>query len=429
MPDHARSSDPAVQAQLDRFAQLSPGRDILGLERITALLAALGNPERRLPPTFHVAGTNGKGSTCAFLRGALEAADKTVHVYTSPHLVRFNERIRLAGRLIEDAMLAPLLAEVLDTADAERIGPSFFEATTAAAFLAFSRTAADACVVEVGLGGRLDATNVITPLVCGIAQVGVDHQSFLGETLAEIAGEKAGIVKPGVPLVCLMQLPEALTRIEAVAANAGVSPWLEGRDWQIDPAIEPGLSGAHQVRNANLAAQMLARVPAGQGHDTLKIDPRHIRRGIATTRWPARLQRLGPGPLTERLPGRQVLVDGGHNADAAQAIARTLDGAGSIDLVFGLMRNRRIADVLGPIAPTVRVAHVVPLDGHDHHDPRDIAMFAQAQAMPRHCYPAFSLDEAIDRLAADTGGAPTILICGSLYLAGEALRLNREFPD
>jgi len=184
--DHAQSDDPAVQAQLDRLTMLSPGRDVLGLERISELMRRLGNPHRSLPPVFHVAGTNGKGSTCAFLRASLEAAGKSVHVYTSPHLIRFNERIRVAGKLIDDALLAPLLSEVLDcSAD---IAPSFFEATTAAAFLAFARTPADATVIEVGLGGRLDATNVIeTPIVCGIAQLGIDHQAFLGDDAVTIA--------------------------------------------------------------------------------------------------------------------------------------------------------------------------------------------------------------------------------------------------
>ena len=421
MPDHARSSNPAVQAQLDRFAQLSPGRDILGLERITALLDLLGNPHHRLPPVFHVAGTNGKGSTCAFLRAALEAAGLTVHVYTSPHLVRFNERIRVAGKLIEDTALAPLLAEVLDVAEAHDIGPSFFEATTAAAFLAFSRTPADACVIEVGLGGRLDATNVVTPVVCGIAQLGIDHQSFLGDTLAEIAGEKAGIAKSGVPLVCLAQNPIALSRIEAVVSAAGAPLLVEGRDWHIDATLTPGLSGAHQLRNANLAAQMLSQ--SGMADDPA------IRAGIAQTRWPARLQRLGPGPLTARLPDRTILIDGGHNADGAQALAVALTSLAPIDLVFGLMANRKITEVLGPLAPLIRKAYTVPLPGHDHHDPRDIAMFAQARSMPRHCYPAFSLEQAIERLADDRDGAPTVLIAGSLYLAGEALRLNDEVPD
>jgi dihydrofolate synthase/folylpolyglutamate synthase len=186
MADHAISSDPAVQAQLDRLALLSPGADILGLERISALLARLGDPQLRMPPVLHVAGTNGKGSTCAFLRAAIEGAGLTAHVYTSPHLVRFNERIRLAGTLIDDALLAALLAEVLDIAG--DIEPSFFEVTTAAAFLAFARVPADACIVEVGLGGRLDATNVLAaPAACGIAQLGVDHQAFLGDRIEDIA--------------------------------------------------------------------------------------------------------------------------------------------------------------------------------------------------------------------------------------------------
>jgi dihydrofolate synthase/folylpolyglutamate synthase len=186
--DRASSDNPLVQAQLDRLARLSPGRDILGLERISALLAKLGDPQRALPPVLHVAGTNGKGSTCAFLRAALEAAGLKVHAYTSPHLVRFNERIRLAGRLIEDDLLATLLAEVFAAAGEMEL--SFFEATTAAAFLAFARTPADALVLEVGLGGRLDATNVVeAPLVCGIAQLGHDHHFFLGDTLEAIAGE------------------------------------------------------------------------------------------------------------------------------------------------------------------------------------------------------------------------------------------------
>ncbi len=218
MADHATSTNPAVQAQLDRFAQLSPGRDILGLERIASLMAALGNPHQQLPPVFHVAGTNGKGSTCAFLRAAVEAAGLTAHVYSSPHLVRFNERIRVAGSLIADDVLASLLTEVLDAAQARGIGASFFEVTTAAAFLAFARTRADACIIEVGLGGRLDATNIIEhPAVCAVASLGIDHEAFLladdadappetrpetgNDPLCRIAWEKAGIAKAGVPMV------------------------------------------------------------------------------------------------------------------------------------------------------------------------------------------------------------------------------------
>ena len=218
--DFAHSADPAVQRQLDRLTLLSPGRDILGLNRIATLLARLGDPQLQLPPVFHVAGTNGKGSTCAFLRAMLEAAGKRVHVYSSPHLVRFNERIRLAGRLIDDALLAPLLEEVL--AVAGDLQASFFEVTTAAAFLAFARVPADACVIEVGLGGRLDATNVIpAPVVCGIAQLGIDHQAFLGDNAEQIAAEKAGIARAGVPLVTLAYSTSVAESVRAVAAAAG----------------------------------------------------------------------------------------------------------------------------------------------------------------------------------------------------------------
>src|SRR5687768_5699940 len=271
--DRAVSDHPGVQRQLDRLTWLAPGPDTLGLERIAALLARLGNPERRLPPVFHVAGTNGKGSTCAFLRAAVEAAGMTAHVYTSPHLVRFNERIRIAGRLIEDELLADLLAEALDAADG--IDPSFFEATTAAAFLAFSRIEADACIVEVGLGGRLDATNVHpSPAVCGIAQLGVDHQAFLGDRIEQIAAEKAGIAKKNVPLVTQLYPEPLAERIGRVAAAAGAL-WLpRGGKWdaglrggrihyrdargELD-LPEPRLAGAHQATNAALAVAMLGK--------------------------------------------------------------------------------------------------------------------------------------------------------------------------
>ncbi len=230
MADHARSDDPFVQAQFDRLNALGPGADTLGLERITRLLARVGDPHRALPPVFHVAGTNGKGSTCAFLRAGLEAAGYRVHVYTSPHLVRFNERIRVAGTLIDDRALAALLAGVLDAGG--DIGASFFEVTTAAAFLAFARTPADACVIEVGLGGRLDATNVIpTSLVGGIARLGIDHQAFLGDTIEAIAGEKAGIARAGVPLVTLDQPKSCAELIERVATQTGAILQRRGTEW------------------------------------------------------------------------------------------------------------------------------------------------------------------------------------------------------
>src|SRR5438477_2601508 len=224
MADFARSTDPQVQAQLDRLSKLSPAGDRLGLERISELLNRLGRPQDRLPPVFHVAGTNGKGSTCAFLRAALEAAGHKVHAFTSPHLVRFNERIRIAGRLIDDEQLAALLTEALDASGG--IEPSFFEVATAVALLAFARTPADACILEVGLGGRLDATNVVErPLVTAITNLALDHQQFLGKRLPGIAAEKAGIAKPGVPLVTQLYPPAIGGRIGEVAHEVG-APWL-----------------------------------------------------------------------------------------------------------------------------------------------------------------------------------------------------------
>jgi dihydrofolate synthase/folylpolyglutamate synthase len=443
--DNARSSSPAVQAQLDRLWALGPGADVLGLDRITQLLDRVDNPQRRLPPVLHVAGTNGKGSTCAFLRAMLEAAGLSVHVYTSPHLVRFNERIRIAGKLIEDDALAKLLAELMDQGG--DIGASFFEVTTAAAFLAFSRTPADACVIEVGLGGRLDATNVIpAPIVTGIAQLGIDHEAFLlapeagtpTEPIARIAFEKAGIARAEVPLVTQAYLPAARHSVLDVAAARGAVTVMRGEGW--DAASGPGgiayrdakgaldlplpvMGGPHQADNAALAVAMLRH------QSVLDVPPAAMAAGIAATRWPARLQRLRPGPLVDRLGGRDVWVDGGHNADAARVIAQTIAPMAPLGLVFGLMANRRIADVLGPIAPHVASAQFVPLPGHASHDPRDIAAFAQATLGLLHSAPALSLDEAVDRLGADPATPPRVLIGGSLYLAGEALRLNAELPD
>ena len=437
MADFAISSHPAVQAQLDRLALLSLGGDRLGLDRITRLLDRLGRPQDALPPVFHVAGTNGKGSTCAFLRAALDAAGHSVHMFTSPHLVRFNERIRVAGRLIDDDALAALLAEVLDAGHS--IDATFFEVTTAVAFLAFARTPADACILEVGLGGRLDATNVVArPVVCGIADLALDHQHFLGKRLIDIAREKAGIAKPGVPLVTQRYPPAIAARIGDLAAAAG-APWLpRGQAWDLRSAGErlryrdargrldlpaPGLAGRHQARNAGLAVAMLRH------QDVLTIPDEAMAQGISAARWPGRLQLLGDGPLTAALPGKRVWVDGGHNRNAATAIATAMADRAPFDAIFALGANRRVADVLGPVAPLIRKVHAVPIAGHAHHDPRDIAMIAQGRVGPRLCYPEFSLEQAVARLASDPDAADDILIFGSLYLAGQALAANREAPD
>lgn len=440
MPDHAVSDDQAVQAQLDRLATLSPGTDILGLERITALLARLGDPHHALPPVFHVAGTNGKGSTCAFLRAALEADSKTVHVFTSPHLVRFNERIRVSGQLIADATLAGYLERVLDVA--EGIGASFFEVTTAAAFLAFAERPADACILEVGLGGRLDATNVVpSPVVCGIAQLGIDHQAFLGNTLLEIAGEKAGIAKPGAPLVT-QRYTAALHGVMLDAATRVHSPWLAmGESWDAAPyrdrlhyrdaqgRIEmplPRLPGAHQLENAALSIAMLRHQSA------VTVSEAALKAAPLWAHWPARLQRLDPGPLLAPLPeGTEVWLDGGHNAGAGQAISAfftddRLDGS-KLQLVIGMLENKDLGAYLAPFAGRVRHIHALPVPGHECHAPERFAAIAAQWgiACTAHADPV----AAIRTLAEGADPADKVLIAGSLYLAGEILRLNEQIPD
>lgn len=418
MADQALSDDPAVQMQLDRLTMLSPGRDVLGLDRITALLDRLGNPHRALPPVFHVAGTNGKGSTCAFLRAAIEAAGLTAHVYTSPHLVRFNERIRVAGSLITDADLAPLLYEVLDcSAD---IAPSFFEATTAAAFVAFARTPADAAIVEVGLGGRLDATNVIErPFVCGIAALGIDHEAFLLDPsngpdwppLERIAWEKAGIAKRGVPLICLAQPPEIVAAIERATDAVGAMLHLEGRDWHVDERLSYGLVGPFQKRNAALATEML-----GLNHF---LDDQTIATGLIAARWPGRLQRLAPGPFAGH---REVWIDGAHNANAAQALADAIrDLGGPLHLIVGILSNKDAHAIIGSFVGLPLQLTAIPVPGHASHDPDQLAEMARQHGIDAET--ARTATEALSR-----SDAPITIIMGSLYLAGEILRLNNEIP-
>jgi dihydrofolate synthase/folylpolyglutamate synthase len=406
MPDFARSDDPAVRAQLERLSLLSPGGDRLGLDRITRLLDRLGRPQDRLPPFFHVAGTNGKGSTCAFLRAALEASGRTVHAFTSPHLVRFNERIRIAGNMIEDEQLSKLLSEVLDASN--EIEPSFFEVTTAVAFLAFARTPADAAVIEVGLGGRLDATNVIEhPVATGIAALGVDHQQFLGRSLVEIAIEKAGIAKRGVPLVVLAQLAEAEAAIQQSADECGAPVLLENRDWTVDPTLRSSLLGDHQVRNANLAWQMLQ----AQGH--LPVGRSSFLSGLTSVQWPARFQLLADGPLTR---GVETWLDGAHNVEAAHALAALLADHGPKHIVAGILANKNAAAIIAELAPNALSFTFVPVPDHEHHDPADLAARFNGRA-------AGSLEEALADVPSPR------LIAGSLYLAGEALRLNAQTPD
>jgi dihydrofolate synthase/folylpolyglutamate synthase len=434
--DFARSAHPAVQAQLDRLAQLSPPGDRLGLERITRLLDRLGRPQDALPPLFHVAGTNGKGSTCAFLRAALEASDRSVHMFTSPHLVRFNERIRIAGRLVEDEPLAGLLEEVLDASGG--IEPSFFEVTTAAAFLAFARASADACIVEVGLGGRLDATNVVDrPLVCGITDLAIDHQQFLGRRMADIAAEKAGIAKPGAPLVTQLYPSAIAARIGEIAKAAG-APWLpRGGPWDaaasrgklgyrdragtLDLPL-PRLPGRHQAMNAALALAMLRH------QDALPVPTGALNAAMGWADWPARLQRLAPGPLTKLLPkGSELWVDGGHNPSAARATAaharrHFADGL-PLTLVFASLASKDPKRMLEPFQGIAAEVRTVPIADHEFRAPEQLATLAAIMGFDAS--PHVALAEALR--AIDTPAR--VLIFGSLYLAGEALAANGQAPD
>ena len=430
MKDFAASEDPAVQAQLNRLAALSLPQGRLGLEVIRQLLALLGDPQKRLPPTFHVAGTNGKGSTCAYLRAMLEAEGLTVHAAIKPHLVRYNERIRIAGQLISDAELAALLKEVLDIGEA--LGPSFFEVTTAATFLAFARHPADACVIEVGLGGRFDATNVLEhPAACGIATLGIDHEAFLlvpeddvpEDPMRRIAFEKAGIARSGSPLVTQGYAEEVEAEIVLRAALAGAPLHMRGRDWwaEVGEGIAyrdrhgelslplPQLPGRHQGDNAALAVAMLRH------QDRVTVSPAAMAAGIRSARWSARLQRLGEGPLTALAPGREVWLDGGHNADAGLAIGRHFAGQ-RLHLVIGMLANRYPAAIIDPLEGRLASVTAVPIEGSESHG---------AEAFPG----AFWASDVADALRGLPDDGLPVLIAGSLYLAGKVLAANGEIPD
>ncbi|NJC33584.1 dihydrofolate synthase/folylpolyglutamate synthase [Sphingomonas jejuensis] len=428
MADGAVSSDPRVQRQLDRLQWLSPAGDRLGLQRIDALLDRLGRPQDRLPPVLHVAGTNGKGSTCAVLRAAVEAGGGTAHVFTSPHLVRFNERIRIAGRLIEDDDLADALEAVLDVgADLQ---PSFFEVATVVAIRAFAATPATATILEVGLGGRLDATNIVaTPAATGIAALGLDHQSFLGDTLAAIAGEKAGIAKRGVPLVTLAHPIEAAAVVERVAQDRGAVLLCQGRDWTIERtgdalrysdghgtlAIDPpALAGQHQVDNAGLAIAMLRHQTAVPVWDTA------LRRAPAQARWPARLQHVASGPLVDML-GRPFWIDGGHNPSAAAALADQFGGS-RLHIILGMLETKDLAGFLAMLAPLRPTVAAVPIPRADHHSPALIRDLASGIGLDAQAHS--SLAEALRAAPADR----TVLVAGSLHLAGAALAENGSPP-
>lgn len=414
---------------LDRMMTLHPKVIDLTLARVERLLAALGHPERSIPPTIHIAGTNGKGSTQAMIRAGLEAGDQKVHAYTSPHLARFHERIRLAGELISEPALTALLDECVRVNGPDEI--TFFEITTCAAFLAFSRTPADWTLLEVGLGGRLDATNVVeNPRLTIITPVSIDHQQYLGETLAEIAGEKAGIIKRGAPVIVGPQVDEGLAVIEARAARMGAPVLAFGQHWNafedrgrliyqdenglLDLPL-PNLPGPHQIQNAGAAIAALRAL----GRDEAACE-------AAVTRavWPARMQRLRHGPLVNAAPNVELWLDGGHNPAGGEAVAATLARMPRREthLICGMLNTKDVTGYMLPLAPQVTRLHAVSIPGEKNTLPAE-ATRDSARAAGMDAVTAGSVAEALAGIAA-TSPEARVLICGSLYLAGTVLREN-----
>jgi len=434
-PAGGKTSD----AVLDRLTRLHPKVIDLSLGRVERLLERLGHPEARLAPVVHVAGTNGKGSLLAFLRAMLEAAGRRVQVYTSPHLVRFHERIRLTTGLIDEAALIALL----ERCEAEN-GPepiTFFEVTTAAAFLAFAQDPADILLLEVGLGGRLDATNVIDrPRLTAITPIALDHQQFLGPTLEAIAGEKAGIMKSGVTCVVGPQEPATLTVLERHAQRIGTPLFCHGRDWTFEPTSEgfryedaagprvlprPSLLGAHQFANAALAVACAAQM------GEFGLDDGAVAEGIATASWPARLQRLTKGPLVDALPdGWELWLDGGHNPAAGEALAATLKdrsrmdwGDRPLDLVYGMLDTKVAAGYLEALAPFTHSLKAVRIPGEQASLSAEAAA-GHATAAGIDALPVDSVLDGVKAIVAKAESPGRILICGSLYLAGCVLSEN-----
>jgi len=422
-----------AQPILERLKALHPKIIDLSLARMHRLLAALDNPHHRLPPVLHIAGTNGKGSLTAFVRAMALAAGLRPHVYTSPHLVRFNERIELAGRQVEDDRLADLLARCEHANDGQPI--TFFEITTAAGLLGFAETPADVLILEVGLGGRLDATNVLDrPDLTAITPIGLDHQQFLGDTVQQIAGEKAGILKDGVPAIIGPQQPEAAAVIAARAADLAVPLVRSGTDFTgrasraglmfQDAEGEtlfphPGLYGAHQYDNATTAiacARSLRRL----GFSALTDGA--IAAGLRQVVWPARLQRLTRGPMLAALPsGMELWLDGGHNPHAGAALARTLASWSDrpLRLVMGMLDTKAPEGFLAPLVPHVQDLRCVTIPGEAHALPAE-HLTATAHSLGLPAQASSSVAAAVADLARPADGA-RVLVCGSLYLAGSVL--------
>jgi dihydrofolate synthase / folylpolyglutamate synthase len=438
---HPGGSISAIHA---RLLALHPKRIDLSLGRIQRMLAALGHPERRLPPVIHVAGTNGKGSTVAFARAILEAAGKRAHVYTSPNLVRLNERFRIArtggGKFVEDDELADVLSECEARNGDAPI--TVFEIETAAAFLLFTRHPADFLLLEVGLGGRLDATNVMDkPLASVITHVSLDHRDFLGDTIESIAAEKAGILKPGVPAVIASQTRQALAVIERQAARVKAPLSIAGESWtateergrlvyQDDDGLldlpAPRLYGRHQFENAGTA---IATLRVGG----LKLPPAAFEQGMLRVDWPARMQRLSQGRLAPLLPAESELwLDGGHNADGGRAIAAALADleervSRPLILIVGMLSTKDAEGFLRNFTGLARRVITVPIHQDKALPPAALADIARGIGIP-----ALARDDVESALVTigklELAPAPRVLITGSLYLAGEVLDANGTPP-
>jgi dihydrofolate synthase/folylpolyglutamate synthase len=421
-------------AILERLMRLHPKKIDLSLGRVVRLLDRLGRPQESVPPVVHVAGTNGKGSTIAFLRAMLEAAGYRVHVYTSPHLVRFNERIRLAGELIAEAELADLLARCEDVNRGEPI--TYFEITTAAAMKAFAHVPADILLLECGLGGRFDATTVIhRPALTLITPVSIDHQQFLGDTLEEIAGEKAAIQKPGVASVVGPQDPTARRVIEKAAEAAGALLFRFDWEWCVD-ALEnglhyesktnvldlppPALTGPHQAVNAGMAIACLEKL-AG-----FEVGAEAIAQGLSSVDWPARIQHLAEGRLMALLPaGAELWLDGGHNRAAGESLAAVAEGWRDkpLHLVFGMLKSKSPSDFLSPLAIHVSSLRAIAIPGEDNSLSAGESADA-ATSVGIDAEVAENMEAALGDIAARESGSFRALICGSLYLAGRVLVAN-----
>lgn len=432
-----------VERLLTRFENTNPASIVLGLDRIEKALVRLGEPHLKLPPVIHVAGTNAKGSTVAFMRTILAAAGLRVHTYTSPHLVRFNERIVLAGQQISDETLASVLGRC--EAAAGDLPLTYFEASTAAAFLAFAETPADVVLLETGLGGRLDATNVVpNPRAAVITPIGLDHQDWLGETIEEIAFEKAGIIKPGSVMVTGVQRPEALDVLRKRALAIGADQHILGEDWQVSREgggftyeDERGLSdlklprliGQHQIDNAGLAVAALKASGLAPGDDFISM-------GIEAAEWPARMQRLTRGPLIDIVtrhagdPG-ELWLDGGHNPHAARALARTLADLEErsprpLVLVVGMQNNKDAREFLAPFEGLASSVFAVRSQQRAARSAESLAEEAQKAGLPARAMASVrdAVEHAVTAFGKSGEGQPRILICGSLYLAGEVLQEN-----